>query len=242
MILFPAIDLKDGRCVRLRQGDMEQETVFNEDPAAQARDFAAQGFSWLHLVDLDGAVAGHAVNGAAVTAILGATGLETQLGGGIRDLETIEAWLDFGVSRVILGTVALSDPALVAEACRRFPGRIAIAIDSRDGLVATEGWTRTSSMMAGDLARAVEDAGASAIIYTDIGRDGVLSGLDAAAIARFAEPLSTPVIAAGGVSSLDDLRALKRIAAAGIAGVISGRALYDGRLDPAAALALLAEA
>ncbi len=241
MILFPAIDLKDGRCVRLLKGDMQAVTVFNDDPAAQARDFAAQGFPWLHVVDLDGAVEGKAVNGAAVQSILAAVKIPVQLGGGIRDRGAIDAWLMRGVRRVILGTVALSDPELVRSACRAYPGRIVVGIDARAGKVAVEGWARTSRVDAVELALRFEDAGVAAIVYTDIDRDGALSGVNVEATAALARRLKTPVIASGGVASLADLRALRQHERDGIAGVISGRALYDGRLDPAAALALLAE-
>ncbi len=239
MILFPAIDLKDGACVRLKLGLMEEATVFNTDPGAQGRAFAEAGAEWIHVVDLNGAFAGKPVNGAAVEAILGAVPVPVQLGGGIRDMATIEAWLERGVRRVILGTVALRDPALVREACRRFPGRVAVGIDAKGGRVAVEGWAETSDLTVLDLALKFEDAGAAAIIYTDIDRDGVLAGPNVEATAALARAISTPVIASGGVSSLDDLRALKAVASSGIAGVISGRALYDGRIDLAEALALL---
>jgi len=241
MILFPAIDLKDGACVRLLRGQMDQATVFNTDPADQARSFQAQGFAWLHLVDLDGAFAGRPRNAAAVEAILAAVDLPVQLGGGIRDMATVEAWLSRGVTRVILGTAAVRNPDLVREACRAFPGRIVVGIDARDGYVAVEGWAETSSLRALDLARRFADAGVAAIVYTDIERDGALGGVNVEATAELAAALTTPVIASGGVASLDDLRALKARESAGIAGVISGRALYDGRIDPAAALKLLAE-
>ena len=242
MILYPAIDLKDGRCVRLLKGDMDAETVFNDDPADQARKFAEAGFEWLHLVDLNGAVEGRPVNRAAVDAILGTIAMPVQLGGGIRDRATIDAWLDAGIRRVILGTVALTDPDLVRAACRDHPGRIAVGIDARGGMVATDGWLKTSDTTAVDLARAFEDAGVAAIIYTDIDRDGALSGVNVEATAALARSISIPVIASGGVSSLDDLKALLAVAETGIEGVISGRALYDGRIDPTAALALLAAA
>ena len=242
MILYPAIDLKGGKCVRLLRGDMQAATVFNDDPAAQARAFAAQGFAWLHVVDLDGAFAGAAVNAAAVQAILAATALPVQLGGGIRDLGAIEAWLSRGVRRVILGTVALTDPALVKAACKAHPGRVVVGIDARGGKVAVEGWAKVSTMDAAELALRFEDAGVSAIVYTDIDRDGALAGANVEATAALARRLKTPVIASGGVASLEDLRALRRHESDGIAGVICGRALYDGRIDPAAALALLAEA
>ena len=241
MILFPAIDLKDGVCVRLLRGDMSRATVFNTDPAAQARAFAAAGFEWLHLIDLDGAVAGRPVNGRAIAAILGAVDLPVQLGGGIRDLETIELWLERGVSRVILGTAALRDPALVRNACRRFPGRVAVGVDARGGCVAVEGWAETSNVKAVDLALSFDDAGVAAIVYTDIDRDGALEGLNVEATIELARQLSTPVIASGGVASLDDLKALKQGAAAGIEGVVCGRALYDGRVEAQAALELMKE-
>ena len=240
MILFPAIDLKDGQCVRLRQGDMEQATVFSVDPAAQAAQFEAQGFQWLHLVDLDGAFAGKPVNALAVAQIVRAVGIPTQLGGGIRNLATIEAWLGEGITRVILGTAAVRDPALVRNACRTFPGRIAVGIDSRDGKVAIDGWAETSKMTALDLARSFEDAGVAAIIYTDIARDGVLEGLNLEATRALAEAVSIPVIASGGLASIDDVAKLLEPRYAILAGAIAGRALYDGRLDPAQALALIA--
>jgi phosphoribosylformimino-5-aminoimidazole carboxamide ribotide isomerase len=241
MILFPAIDLKDGVCVRLLRGDMAQATVFNTDPAEQASRFAAQGFTWLHIVDLNGAFAGRPVNAEAVERVLATTRLTVQLGGGIRDIATIESWLSRGVQRVILGTVAVKNPDLVREACRLFPGRIAVGIDARDGMVAVEGWAEVSSLAATELALRLEDAGAAALIYTDIGRDGALTGVNVAATADLARRIRTPVIASGGVSSIEDLVALKAVADSGIAGVISGRALYDGRIDPAAALALLGD-
>jgi len=239
LILFPAIDLKGGACVRLVRGAMDDATVFNPDPADQARVFAAAGFEWLHVVDLDGAFAGRPLNAAAVEAIVAATTLPVQLGGGIRDEARIAAWLDRGISRVILGTVALRDPALVKRACRAHPGRIVVGIDARAGLVAVEGWAETSEVAALDLALRFEDAGAAAIVYTDIERDGALAGLNVEATAALAERLSTPVIASGGLASLGDLARLKAHAASGIAGVICGRALYDGRIEPRAALALL---
>ena len=220
---------------------MDAATVFNDDPAAQARAFRDQGFRWLHLVDLNGAFAGRPVNAPAVGSILAAVGLPVQLGGGIRDMATIEAWLERGVARVILGTVAVRDPDLVRRACARFPGRVAVSIDARGGRVAVEGWAETSDLEALDLALRFEDAGVAAIVYTDIERDGAMGGVNVEATAALARALTTPVIASGGVSSLDDLRALKAHAHDGIEGVISGRALYDGRLDPARALALLAE-
>ena len=241
MILYPAIDLKEGACVRLVRGDMAQATVFSDDPAAQARAFAAAGFQWLHVVDLDGAFAGRPVNGAAVAAIVAAVDIPVQLGGGIRDLATIAMWLDQGVSRVILGTVALRDPALVKQACRDHPGRVAVGIDARGGLVAVEGWAETAQTSARELALKFEDAGVATIIYTDIERDGALQGLNVAETANLARALSTPVIASGGVASHDDLTALKAVENTGIDGVICGRALYDGRIDAAHALALLAK-
>jgi phosphoribosylformimino-5-aminoimidazole carboxamide ribotide isomerase len=238
VILYPAIDLKEGAVVRLKRGAMDAATVYRDDPAAQAHDFAAAGAQWLHVVDLDGAISGRAVNGEAVDAILAAVSIPVQLGGGIRDMAQAEAWIARGVARLVLGTAALKDPDFVREACREFPGRIAIGIDARAGKVAVEGWAETSDMTVADLAKRFEDAGAAALIHTDIERDGMLSGVNVAATADLARATRLPVIASGGVASLDDLRALKA-ADAGIAGVISGRALYDGRLDLGAALALL---
>ena len=242
MILFPAIDLKDGECVRLIHGDMAQATVFNTDPAAQAAAFQAQGFEYLHVVDLDGAFAGKPMNAFAVEGILGAIDMPVQLGGGIRDMRTIEGWLGKGVARVIIGTAAVKDPDLVREAARLHPGRIAVGIDARDGLVAVEGWARTAQVTAAELGRRFEDAGVAAIIYTDIARDGVLKGLNIEATLALADALSIPVIASGGLASLDDVTRLLQPDCARLAGAISGRALYDGRLDPAAALALIAAA
>jgi len=239
MILYPAIDLKDGRCVRLKRGEMAQATVFNDDPAAQARAFAAQGFAWLHIVDLNGAFSGKPVNGSAVEAILGAVSIPAQLGGGIRDLATIDMWLGKGVRRVILGTAAVKNPPLVREACRKFPGRIVVGIDARGGKVAVEGWAQTSELDAIELARRFEDAGVAAIVYTDIDRDGVLQGLNLPATAELAHATSIPVIASGGLAGIDDVRALLRPEYAKLQGVIAGRALYDGRLDAREALALL---
>jgi phosphoribosylformimino-5-aminoimidazole carboxamide ribotide isomerase len=238
MIIFPAIDLKDGAAVRLLRGEMGSATVFNPDPAAQARSFAEAGFSWLHLVDLNGAFEGRPVNRAAVEAILAAVDLPAQLGGGIRDMATIEAWLEAGVARVILGTAALKDPELVRRACRRFPGRVVVGIDARGGRVAVEGWAEQSDLEARDLAGRFEDAGVAAIVYTDIERDGALEGVNIAATVTFAEAVSVPVIASGGVSSLDDIAALLAVEDRGIQGVICGRALYDGRIDAKSALAL----
>lgn len=240
MILYPAIDLKDGQCVRLVRGEMDQATVFNLDPAEQAAVFAEQGFAWIHVVDLNGAFAGRPVNTDAVEAIIDRVDLPLQLGGGIRDLATIEHWLSRGVSRVVLGTVALRDPNLVRTACARFPGQVAIGIDARNGFVAVEGWAETSAVRALDLALKFEDAGAAAIIFTDIDRDGAMGGLNVESTADLAFALTTPVIASGGVSSLADLQQLKAEQASGIAGVIVGRALYDGRLDPTQALEALA--
>ncbi len=240
MILYPAIDIKDGLCVRLLRGDMNAATVFNDDPAAQARAFRDVGFDWLHLVDLNGAFEGRPVNADAVDSILKAIDIPVQLGGGIRDLETIERWLDAGVRRVILGTVALSDPALVIEACRRHPGRIVVGIDARDGNVAVEGWATNSDVKALDLALRFEDSGVAAIVYTDINRDGVMTGVNIEATVDLAFALTTPIIASGGVSSINDLLELKANEDAGIEGLISGRALYDGRIDPAEAIAVLA--
>ena len=239
MILFPAIDLKDGQCVRLVRGEMDQATVFNDDPAAQARAFETQGFAWLHLVDLNGAFAGRPVNGAAVDAILAAVGIPVQLGGGIRDMATIETWLGKGIARVILGTVAVRDPDLIREACRAFPGRIAVGLDARGGRVAVEGWAETSDLSAPDLVARFEDAGVAAVIYTDIDRDGILQGLNLEATVRLARATAIPVIASGGLSSIDDIRALLRPENAILEGAVSGRALYDGRLDAAEALALI---
>jgi phosphoribosylformimino-5-aminoimidazole carboxamide ribotide isomerase len=241
MILFPAIDLKDGQCVRLERGEMAQATVFNADPAAQARTFAAQGFEWLHIVDLNGAFAGRPVNAAAVEAILAAVAIPVQLGGGIRNLATIETWLGKGVRRVILGTAAVRDPALVREACRRFPGRIAVGIDARGGKVAVAGWAEASELSAVELARRFEDAGVAAIVHTDIERDGLLEGLNLPATAALARATSIPVIASGGLAGLGDIEALLAPEYAMLAGAIAGRALYDGRLDARAALALLRE-
>jgi phosphoribosylformimino-5-aminoimidazole carboxamide ribotide isomerase len=238
VIVFPAIDLKEGRCVRLIRGDMAQATVFNDDPAAQARVFAAAGCRWLHIVDLDGAFAGKPMNRAGVEAIIAALSIPVQLGGGIRDLATIAAWLERGVRRVILGTAALANPALVVESCGRFPGRVVVGIDARDGKVAVEGWAKTSSITALDLALRFEDAGVAAIVFTDIDRDGVLGGANIEKTVELARRLKTPVIASGGVSSLDDLRMLKSHEADGIAGAILGRALYDGRIDLKTALAV----
>ncbi|MEO1724497.1 MAG: 1-(5-phosphoribosyl)-5-[(5-phosphoribosylamino)methylideneamino]imidazole-4-carboxamide isomerase [Pseudomonadota bacterium] len=238
MILYPAIDLKDGACVRLLRGEMDAATVFNDDPAAQARAFQDAGCEWLHIVDLNGAFEGRPVNAAAVEAILGALSIPAQLGGGIRSLSTIDDWLSRGIARVILGTVALRDPALVREAARTHPGRIAVGIDARSGRVAVEGWAETSEVTATQLARRFEDAGVAAIIYTDIERDGAMQGPNVEATAALAQAVSIPVIASGGVSSLEDLAALRDSGAA-LDGVISGRALYDGRLQIGAAVSLL---
>jgi phosphoribosylformimino-5-aminoimidazole carboxamide ribotide isomerase len=237
--LYPAIDIKDGLCVRLLRGDMNAATVFNDDPADQARAFRDVGFTWLHLVDLNGAFEGRPVNADAVDSILAAVDIPVQLGGGIRDIETIDRWLDAGVRRVILGTVALTEPELVIAACRRYPGRIVVGIDARDGNVAVEGWATTSKVKALDLALRFEDAGVAAIVYTDINRDGVMTGVNLEATVDLAFALTTPIIASGGVSSINDLLELKANEAAGIEGLISGRALYDGRIDPAEALAVL---
>ncbi len=242
MILFPAIDLKNGQCVRLEQGDMARATVFNLDPAAQARAFAAQGFDYLHVVDLDGAFAGKPINALAVEAMLKAVTIPVQLGGGIRDLRTIEAWLAKGVARVIIGTAAVRDPELVKTAARRFPGRVAVGLDARDGRVAVEGWAETSQVTALDIAARFEDAGVAAIIFTDIARDGLLKGLNWEATIALAEAISIPVIASGGLASIDDVRALLAPPAKKLAGAIAGRALYDGRLDAEAALALIRQA
>jgi phosphoribosylformimino-5-aminoimidazole carboxamide ribotide isomerase len=238
VILFPAIDLKDGKCVRLVRGEMASATVFNDDPAAQARQFAETGFDWLHLVDLNGAFAGHSVNGEVVASIRRACDLHIQLGGGIRDRAAIEHWLGLGIDRVVLGTAALRDPDLVRAAAADHPGRILVAVDARDGRVAVEGWVETSDIGVIELARRFEDCGVAAIIYTDIARDGALGGIDAAAVATVARQVRLPMIASGGVASLADIDALKACEGDGVAGVICGRALYDGRLDPRAALRL----
>jgi phosphoribosylformimino-5-aminoimidazole carboxamide ribotide isomerase len=230
VILFPAIDLKNGECVRLVRGDMAQATVFNTDPTAQAERFAEQGFEYLHVVDLDGAFAGQPMNAAAVERILTSVEMKVQLGGGVRDMRTVVGWLEKGVARVIIGTAALKDPDFVREASRLFPGRIAVGIDARDGRVAVEGWARQSEVSALDLGRIFEDSGVAAIIYTDIARDGVMQGLNIAQTVALAEALTIPVIASGGLASIDCAR---------LAGAISGRALYDGRLDPYEALALI---
>jgi phosphoribosylformimino-5-aminoimidazole carboxamide ribotide isomerase len=239
VILFPAIDLKDGACVRLRQGEMASATVFNADPAAQALVFEGQGFEWLHIVDLNGAFEGKPVNEKAVDEILHAVHVPIQLGGGIRDVDTIVMWLEKGIDRVILGTVAVRDPVLVREAAHDFPGCIAVGIDARDGRVAVEGWAETSEIAAIDLARRFEDAGVAAIIYTDIARDGVLAGLNLEATATLARATSIPVIASGGLASMEDVRNLLKPDFKMLEGAIVGRALYDGRIDPSEALALL---
>jgi phosphoribosylformimino-5-aminoimidazole carboxamide ribotide isomerase len=239
VILFPAIDLKGGKCVRLLRGDMNAATVFNDDPTAQAQSFQALGFEWLHIVDLDGAIQGAAANAAAVGGILKSTALPVQLGGGIRDRAAIERWLEAGVKRVILGTVAVRDPALVREAARAHPGRIVVGIDARQGRVAIEGWAADTDIAARDLARTFEDAGVASIIYTDIARDGTGSGVNIEETAQLADAVSIPVIASGGIGSLSDLAAMKRRAHPNIAGVICGRALYDGRLDAHDALQLV---
>jgi phosphoribosylformimino-5-aminoimidazole carboxamide ribotide isomerase len=242
VILFPAIDLKNGEAVRLEQGDMARATVFHRDPAEQARTFAAQGFEYLHIVDLDGAFAGKPMNAAAVERILAAVRIPVQLGGGIRDHATIEGWLGKGVTRVIIGTAAVRDPALVEAAARRFPGRVAVGLDARDGKVAVQGWAESSELAVLDIARRFEDAGVAAIVYTDIARDGMLKGLNIDATIGLADAVSIPVIASGGLASLDDIRALLHPRAKKLAGAIAGRALYDGRLDAAAALKLLRSA
>jgi phosphoribosylformimino-5-aminoimidazole carboxamide ribotide isomerase len=239
VIFFPAIDLKDGQCVRLLRGEMDSATVFNEDPAGQARSFEAAGCRWLHVVDLNGAFAGRPINGVAVDMILDAIRIPVQLGGGIRDMKTIAGWLELGVTRVILGTAAVRDPALVEEACRTFPGRVAVGIDHRDGMAAVEGWSEVSETTALDLAKRLEDAGASSIIYTDISRDGAMEGPNVEATMALAKAVSTPVIASGGVSSMEDLAALKQAGEGLLEGVICGRAIYDRQVDPAAAIALL---
>jgi phosphoribosylformimino-5-aminoimidazole carboxamide ribotide isomerase len=243
LTIYPAIDLKDGACVRLRRGEMDDATVYSQDPAAQARAWQQSGFRWLHVVDLNGAFAGRSVNGDAVAAILASASIPVQLGGGIRDMQAIERWLAAGITRVILGSAAARNPALVREACRGHPGRIVVGIDARDGFVAVEGWAETSELRATELALRFEDAGAAAIVYTDIGRDGMLAGLNLEQTVELARLVSTPVIASGGVGGPGDLAALKRAAQdAGVAieGVIVGRALYDGRVKPEEALALAA--
>ena len=242
MILFPAIDLKEGQAVRLQQGDMARAKVFHRDPAAQALAFEAQGFRYLHLVDLDGAFAGKPVNAAAVERILDAISIPLQLGGGVRDMATVEGWLGKGVTRVIIGTAAVRDPALVKEAARRFPGRIAVGLDARDGKVAVEGWAETSELTVLDIAKRFEDAGVAAIIYTDVARDGMLMGLNLDATIALADAVSIPVIASGGLASIDDITRMLEPRARKLEGAIAGRALYDGRLDAAAALKLIAGA
>ena len=242
MILFPAIDLKNGQCVRLEQGDMARATVFNLDPAAQAATFERQGFEYLHVVDLDGAFAGKPMNAQAVEAMLKTVKMPVQLGGGIRDLKTLEAWLAKGISRVIIGTAAVRDPAFVKEAAKKFPGRVAVGLDARDGKVAVEGWAETSTVTALDIAQRFEDAGVAAIIFTDIARDGLLKGLNLDATVALADSISIPVIASGGLASIDDIKALLTPRAKKLEGAISGRALDDGRIDPAQALALIRSA
>jgi phosphoribosylformimino-5-aminoimidazole carboxamide ribotide isomerase len=241
LTLYPAIDLKDGQCVRLRRGAMDDATVYAADPAAQARAWQAAGFSWLHVVDLNGAFAGHPINADAVRAILRSVTVPVQLGGGIRDMAGIEAWLAAGVRRVILGSAAVRNPALVIDACRAFPGRIAVGIDARDGRVALDGWAETSALTAGDLAVRFEQAGVAAIIYTDISRDGMLTGVNVEQTVALARTVTMPVIASGGIGGLQDLEVLRDVArGTRIEGVVVGRALYDGRIDPAAALTLVA--
>jgi len=239
VILFPAIDLKNGQCVRLEQGDMARATVFNLDPAAQARSFATQGFEYLHVVDLDGAFAGKPVNADAVERMLKTVTMPVQLGGGIRDLKTVEAWLGKGITRVIIGTAAVRDPAFVKQAAKTFPGRVAVGLDARDGKVAVEGWAETSEVTALEIAQRFEDAGVAAIIFTDIARDGLLKGLNLDATIALADSISIPVIASGGLASIEDVKAILRPRAKKLAGAIAGRALYDGRLDPAQAQALI---
>lgn len=239
MILFPAIDLKDGACVRLERGDMDKATIFSTNPAEQAKSFENQGFEYLHLVDLNGAFVGESINSASVGQILKTISMPVQLGGGIRDLNAIEAWLDKGISRVILGTVAVKDPDLVIKACRIFEGQVAVSIDARDGYVAVEGWAEISNIKATELAKKFEDVGVSAIIYTDISRDGLLKGINLDATFKMAKAVHMPVIASGGLASMDDIKALCTPEAAILEGVISGRALYDGCIDIAQALKLL---
>ena len=242
MILFPAIDLKDGLAVRLEQGDMARATIFHRDPAAQAQAFAAQGFEYLHVVDLDGAFAGKPVNAAAVDRILETIAIPMQLGGGVRDMGTVEGWLAKGVDRVIIGTAAVRDPALVKDAAKKFPGRVAVGLDARDGRVAVQGWAEASQLTALDIARRFEDAGVAAIVYTDIARDGLLKGLNLDATIALAEAVRIPVIASGGLASIDDIKALLAPRARKLAGAIAGRALYNGRLDAAEALTLIRSA
>ena len=242
VILFPAVDLKNGQCVRLEQGDMARATVFNLDPAAQARAFADQGFEYLHVVDLDGAFAGKPMNALAVEGMLKAVTMPVQLGGGIRDLKTIEAWLDKGIARVIIGTAAVRDPELVKRAAKKFSGRVAVGLDARDGRVAVEGWAETSQVTVLEIAQRFEDAGVAAIIFTDIARDGLLKGLNLDATIALAESISIPVIASGGFASIADVKALLEPRAKKLAGAIAGRALYDGRLDSTAALTLMRNA
>jgi phosphoribosylformimino-5-aminoimidazole carboxamide ribotide isomerase len=242
VILYPAIDLKEGRCVRLIQGDMAQAKVFGDDPAAQAATFEAQGFPWLHVVDLDGAFAGAPRNAEAVDAILARVTIPVQLGGGIREMKTLEGWLSKGVARAIIGTAAVRDPGFVREAARKYPGKIAVGIDAKDGRVAVEGWAQTSSMTAEELGRRFEDAGVAAIIYTDIARDGILKGLNVEMTLALAQAVRIPVIASGGLASIDDVHRLLQPDCALIAGAITGRALYDGRIDPEAALKAIAAA
>ncbi len=242
MILFPAIDLKDGQCVRLKLGDMAQATIYNENPAAQAKAFEDQGFKWLHVVDLNGAFEGQSVNGFAVESILKSTHNPVQLGGGIRTLQHIENWLDKGLARVILGTVAVRNPELVKEACKKFPGKVAVGIDAKGGKVAVEGWAEASSLGVVELAKKFEGAGVSAIIYTDIDRDGILTGINWSSTIELANAVSIPVIASGGLASMDDIRRMLQPEARKLEGAITGRALYDGRLNPAEALRLISEA
>jgi phosphoribosylformimino-5-aminoimidazole carboxamide ribotide isomerase len=240
VILFPAIDLKEGQCVRLQQGDMARATVFHDDPAAQAKQFAAQGFDYLHIVDLDGAFAGKPVNQHAVERILEQTKMSVQLGGGIRDMKTVEGWLAKGITRVIIGTAAVRNPAFVKEAAREFPGRVAVGLDARDGKVAVEGWAEVSELTALDIAKRFENAGVAAIIYTDVARDGMLQGLNLDATIALADAVSIPVIASGGLASIEDIKNMLMPRAKKLAGAIAGRALYDGRLDAAEALRLIA--
>lgn len=239
MIFFPAIDLKDGQCVRLVHGDMNQATVFNDSPAQQAQTFADAGCTWLHMVDLDGAFAGKPENADAVSGVLETVDMKVQLGGGIRDMKTIESWLERGLTRVILGTVAVRNPDLVREACKTFPGRVALGIDARDGFVAVEGWAEATELQTIELAKQFEDAGAAALIYTDIGRDGAMQGPNLQSTLELADAVSIPVILSGGVSSMDDLKAVIAEDKGKLEGVISGRAVYDGRIDPTGAVQLL---
>jgi phosphoribosylformimino-5-aminoimidazole carboxamide ribotide isomerase len=239
MILFPAIDLKDGKCVRLQQGEMERVTVFNQDPVAQALVFQSEGVEWIHVVDLNGAFEGRPVNLKEVVAIRRGVDVSIQLGGGIREMATAESWINIGIERIVLGTAALRNPEFVKEACKEFPSKVAVGIDAKDGKVAVEGWSETSDMEVVDLARSFEDAGVAAIIYTNIDRDGMMVGPDVAGTQNLAESVHIPIIASGGVSSLNDLKILKKVEKSGIEGVICGRAMYEGEINISQALEVL---